>query len=100
MDLRSRITSRIKELEEGLALLDRYEDLLGILEPKKKAPRPAHKGNGRAKLSKETLKLRQYQGRYMSAVRVLGARDKARITKIRESKGYPAALAAAKKLGG
>lgn len=55
-------------------------------------------GRRRGTMSPETLRLRKQQGSYMGFVRRLGAREKARVSKIREKYGYIRAIALAKRL--
>lgn len=57
-------------------------------------------GNGKRSISPRVRALRRTQGQYMGFVRNLNAKDKKRVKKVREARGYIAATKLAKRLAG
>jgi len=99
----SDLQSSIEDLRGALAPLERIfgDEPSAAPGPRPRgraARRPASGGRSR-RLSGKVARLRAMQGRYMTLVRGLPAPQKARVRKVREEKGYPAALKLAKSLG-
>ncbi len=63
-------------------------------------PTAAPKKRRTLKLSPKVIAQRKLQGKFMGLVRTLSAAKKAELKKLRIEKGYPAAIAEAKKLHG
>lgn len=93
------LRTRLEELgDETVAAGRRFgKRAAARLRAAKKASRPARK---RAKpvISAATRKIYQMQGKYMSALRQLPRTARAKIKKIRASKGVRVAIAAAKRM--
>ena len=68
---------------------------------RRKAKRAAKKATQKARkaVSAKVKAMRKLQGRYMGYVRKLSAAQKAQVKKVRESKGYQAAISMAKGMG-
>lgn len=99
--LQSPITRQIRAIRRSLTAAERsLRRLTRLVRRFARAPSRPATGRPRRKLRisaarRRTLKL---QGAYMGHLRQLGARDKARVKALKVRKGFPAAIAMAKRL--
>jgi hypothetical protein len=100
MEFEKALKNEIARMRARLAELMAFDT-----EPKKRGPGRPKKGKGAAKtrtrrksVSAARRKQMQQHGHYLAATRSLSATHKARVKKLRGSKGIPAAIREAKRL--